>query len=130
MLLPCKTYKTILTIFLVYVTLIKEVMQLDSDSYMCDNKSTLVQLEKYIDNGFRQYTTDISISSFDNGQLLLTANNREKFDVLFLDIDMPKITGFDIAKSLRKSFSNCFLIFISSHSDLVYKSFVFSHLTL
>lgn len=74
-----------------------------------DNKSTLVQLEKYIDNGFRQYTTDISISSFDNGQLLLTANNREKFDVLFLDIDMPKITGFDIAKSLRKSFSNCFL---------------------
>ena len=44
-----------------------------------DNKSTLVQLEKYIDNGFRQYTTDISISSFDNGQLLLTANNREKF---------------------------------------------------
>ena len=41
-----------------------------------DNKSTLVQLEKYIDNGFRQYTTDISISSFDNGQLLLTANNR------------------------------------------------------
>ena len=90
-----------------------------------DNKSTLVQLEKYIDNGFRQYTTDISISSFDNGQLLLTANNREKFDVLFLDIDMPKITGFDIAKSLRKSFSNCFLIFISSHSDLVYKSFDF-----
>lgn len=90
-----------------------------------DNKSTLVQLEKYIDSGFRKYTTDIEIHSFDNGQLLLNANDHKKFDVLFLDIDMPKITGFDIAKELRKSFSNCFLIFISSHSDLVYKSFDF-----
>lgn len=90
-----------------------------------DNKSTLVQLEKYIDSGFRRYTTDIEIHSFDNGQLLLNANDHKKFDVLFLDIDMPNITGFDIAKELRDSFENCYLIFISSHSDLVYKSLDF-----
>lgn len=90
-----------------------------------DDQNTLAQLEKYIDSGFRKYTTDIEIHSFDNGQLLLNANDHKKFDVLFLDIDMPKITGFDIAKELRDSFKNCYIIFISSHSDLVYKSFDF-----
>lgn len=90
-----------------------------------DDQSTLAQLEKYIDSGFRKYTTDIEIHSFDNGKLLLNTNDHKKFDVLFLDIDMPKITGFDVAKELRNSFENCYLIFISSHSDLVYKSFDF-----
>ncbi len=47
-----------------------------------DDQSTLAQLEKYIDSGFRKYTTDIEIHSFNNGKLLLNTNDHKKFDVI------------------------------------------------
>ena len=46
-------------------------------------------------------------------------------DVIFLDIDMPKLTGFDVAKKLRDTFSSCFIIFVTSHSELIYESMDF-----
>lgn len=90
-----------------------------------DNKRTLMQLEKFIDAEFRKITDDFSINCYENGTVLLNANNLNKFDVLFLDIDMPEISGFDIAKNLRASFSDCYIVFVSSHADLVYKSLDF-----
>ena len=90
-----------------------------------DNEYTLSILEKYIEYGFKKYTDDFKIRCFNNGILLLNEHKLSSFDVLFLDIDMPKISGFDIAKQLRNNFSRCFIIFITSHSNLVYKSFDF-----
>lgn len=90
-----------------------------------DNRCALETLKAFINNGFAAHTDDYKITCFTNGNLLLNDNEHTPFDVLFLDIDMPKISGFDIAKKLRSDFSRCFIIFITSHSNLVYKSFDF-----
>lgn len=90
-----------------------------------DSRSELKYLNKLIELEFKTITDDISIECFENGIALLNANSHNKFNVLFLDIDMPKISGFDIARDLRKSFSDCYIVFVSSHADLVYKSFDF-----
>lgn len=93
---------------------------------ICDDSERAIGiLKRYIDENFKIYTNDYCIKTFTNGTLLLTSHSIEQFQVLFLDIDMPKITGFDVAKVLRDSFSECYIIFVTSHSDLVYKSFDF-----
>ncbi len=90
-----------------------------------DNEYELDILSRFINNGFSKHTDDYKIKCFTNGNLLLNYNEHIPFNVLFLDIDMPKINGFDIAKKLRNNFSRCFIIFVTSHSNLVYKSFEF-----
>ena len=88
-----------------------------------DDKHMLGVLEKYITNGFRVHTDEFVVKCYDNGNLLLSDNSFNAFDVLFLDIDMPKVSGFDIAHKLRSDFSRCFIIFVTSYSNLVYDSF-------
>lgn len=84
-----------------------------------DNEKMLDILNQTIVQEFQKYTNDFSAKSYVNGNLLLDDNNNTPFDVLFLDIDMPQISGFEIAKKLRDEFKQCFIIFITNHSELV-----------
>lgn len=90
-----------------------------------DNREILLFLKPTLNTLFRQYTTDFEIFCFISGKALLEAHKRNNFDVIFLDIDMPNLTGFDVAKTIREEFSKCYIIFITSHSELVYDSFDF-----
>lgn len=44
------------------------------------------------------------------------------FDILFLDIDMPNKSGFELAKEYKKTHKNTLIIFITNHNELVYKA--------
>lgn len=46
----------------------------------------------------------------------------EHFDILLLDINMPKLTGLEVAKLVRAYNENIILIFISAHEQYVFKS--------
>ncbi len=93
---------------------------------ICDDNAVLLNnLSKIVEDAFHSYTSDFEVFSYTSGSLLLNAHNQEAFDTIFLDIDMPKVTGFDVAKMLRDEFSNCFIIFVTSHSELVYESMDF-----
>ena len=52
----------------------------------------------------------------------LICNNKEEFDILFLDIDMPNISGLVVAKKIRDAGSDIILIFISAHEQYVFES--------
>ena len=90
-----------------------------------DNEYTLTKLKEAIDGGFSRYTDDYMIKTYSDSVLLVEDNKHLAFDVLFLDIDMPKINGFDVAKHFRERMEQCYIIFVTSHSDLVYQSFDF-----
>lgn len=90
-----------------------------------DNNAALKVLSKSIKNAFAKFTDEFNMMNFSDGTLLLDEHKKEPFDVVFLDIDMPVISGFDIAKSLRDDFSNCYIVFVTSHSELVYESMNF-----
>lgn len=90
-----------------------------------DNEVVLEKINRAICKAFMLYTSDFIVKRFSSGTLLLREHRSEPFDILFLDIDMPKVTGFDIAKTLRDDFSYCFIIFITSHSELIYESMDF-----
>lgn len=88
-----------------------------------DDLKQLKKITEIVSGSFSQHTDDFVIKSFENGTALLMNYFENNFDVLFLDIDMPQLSGFDIAKELRMKFSSCFIIFVTSYSELVYKSF-------
>lgn len=52
----------------------------------------------------------------------LIYNDKEDFDILFLDIDMPDISGLEVAKKLREKGSDIIFIFISAHEQYVFDS--------
>ena len=93
---------------------------------VCDDNIVLLpKLREIIYYSFSVYTDEFEILTYSSGALLLNAHKQEPFQIIFLDIDMPKISGFDVAKTLRDDFSNCFIIFITSHSELVHESMDF-----
>lgn len=90
-----------------------------------DNTVMLSKLNEIISKTFSIYTDEFEILTYSSGVLLLNAHKQEAFQIIFLDIDMPKFSGFDVAKTLRDDLSSCFIIFITSHSELVYESMDF-----
>ena len=90
-----------------------------------DNNAALNVLNKSITNAFSKFTNEFNVTNFSDGTALLNEHKKEPFHIIFLDIDMPKVTGFEVAKTLRDEFSNCFIIFVTSHSELMYESMDF-----
>lgn len=62
---------------------------------------------------------------FNSGYACLEYVRKEKTDVIFLDIDMPQMSGFDLAKILRAEFPNMIIVFMSAYDNFVYNSFEF-----
>lgn len=90
-----------------------------------DNIATLEKLYGIINRTFLDCLANFKVTKYSNGTTLLNAHRNYPFDVIFLDIDMPELTGFDVAKMLRNDFSTCFIIFVTNHSELVYESMDF-----
>ncbi|MCM1062477.1 MAG: LytTR family DNA-binding domain-containing protein [Eubacterium sp.] len=49
-----------------------------------------------------------------------------KYDLIFLDIDMPGISGMEIASQLNKLESDAALVFVSNHNNFVFEAFKYS----
>lgn len=91
---------------------------------VCDDEEVFLDIFLgLIKNITNKMDLDCKIESFGNGKLLLNRHTVQPYDVLFLDIDMPKMTGFDIARSIRNKSLKTFIIFVTAKNDLVYSSF-------
>lgn len=68
---------------------------------------------------------EVSVEKFLNGSEVLSRKNDDikPFDILFLDIDMPLVTGFEVAEIIRESNQRTIIIFLTSMDHLVYESF-------
>lgn len=60
---------------------------------------------------------------FSYGGELLSCLYENSCDILLLDIDMPEITGLQVARELSALKKKSLLIFVTSHDELVYDSF-------
>lgn len=54
----------------------------------------------------------------------MNAQKAKSFDVVFLDIDMPEISGFDIAEKIKAN-KPTLIIFVTTHDELVFSSLKF-----
>lgn len=56
-----------------------------------------------------------------DGAMALAIAEKEKFDLMILDVMMPKMSGFDVCKSLRKRGINTPIIFLTAKGEEIDK---------
>ena len=66
------------------------------------------------------------IPIFTSGNTLLDYIGNDPIDVLFLDVDMPDINGFEVAERIQREYRDTVIIFVSAYDDFVYSSFEYA----
>lgn len=94
----------------------------------CDDNSQFLSIlptqvrkecQKYIFRG-----EDIVIGpALGSGEEAINYIKAHHVDVLFLDIDMPNMSGFDVARKLCKDYPHIKIVFMSAYDNFVYSSF-------
>lgn len=90
-----------------------------------DNKPMLDFLNGRIDDILAENGIAHEVHVYQSGSAFLESHVQKPFDVVFLDIVMPELDGFEVAKQVRKISRDTYIIFITTEDSLVYKSFDF-----
>lgn len=89
-----------------------------------DEKISLQNIKNEVINISKKLKLLPEILTYNDGKQImeLICNRKEVFDILFLDIDMPGISGLEVARKIREAKSYIILIFISAHEQYVFDS--------
>ena len=88
-----------------------------------DEKIVLDEICSKVQNAFSEINCAAEIYNTHNPFDLVEHIKNSTTDVLFLDIDMPSLSGMDIAQFLIDCNAEILLVFVTSHDTLVYQSF-------
>lgn len=89
---------------------------------ICDDDSACRQWLYEILNEYRTgQRVQMDIYKFESAQALLASPRR--FDMIFLDYQMPGLNGMDAARALRQRRLTCSIVFVSSYPNFVLESF-------
>lgn len=90
--------------------------------HICDDERRMLQM---IAKKVSECLPESDVRTFSSGAALLACLQTNACDILLLDIDMPDITGMEIAGQLSLLEKRPLLVFVTSHDELVYDSFCY-----
>lgn len=93
---------------------------------ICDDD--MIFLDRFtqtLETVFKAHKTPASFICCSSGIELFQRLSLEPTDVIFLDIDMPQLDGFAVAKQLQHMPKRPLLVFVSNHDSLVFDSFAY-----
>lgn len=85
-----------------------------------DEQIILNSIRKKIEKILYDLNAEFEIQDFTSGKAALKEITEKGFDIIFLDIDMPDVSGMTIAKKLRMQEENLEIVFITNKDELVY----------
>lgn len=91
-----------------------------------DDKAELEKVTKTVERFdlFRQSNHEITVQTFTTGDDILRAITKHgSFDLLLLDIVMPGMNGIELAEEIRRSNSNCKIIFLTCSPEFAVCSY-------
>lgn len=91
----------------------------DDDDVMLDKMFNKICVE------FKSRKISVQTECFSNGLDFIENHKQSSFDVIFLDIVMPDMSGFEIAEEVRSTSENTYIVFVTTEDALVYDSFSF-----
>lgn len=89
----------------------------DDDRYQLEKMETLVKSE------LEKMHVDCAVDVYRSSCVLNEMVNLESYDIFFLDIRMPKLSGFDVAASIRKVSDRAIIMFLSDDDNLAFQAF-------
>lgn len=93
---------------------------------ICDDEENILKEASYIvDKKLSEKQMSYNLQAINDARILLDELKKNTIDVLFLDIDMPYYSGMDIASYISENNLSTILIFVTSHDELVFKTFAY-----
>ena len=91
---------------------------------LCDDQiQELNALQALLDRWQELRHTVLRYKVFDNADALLDAARKEHFDLYFLDVLMPGLTGMDAAREIRTFDAAAHIVFLTSSPGFAYESY-------
>ena len=90
-----------------------------------DDKTALMISTATVEAFLKEKNAEYRLFSFSNPLNFLASAKEEKFDLSFLDIDMPEMNGLAVADELASIAKNGQIIFLSQREDLVFECLKF-----
>jgi DNA-binding LytR/AlgR family response regulator len=96
------------------------------DIAICDDEKIILdELYFLVTTLFADTGMEYRITTYGDGSELLSDCSNKSFDIMFLDIEMPKVTGLQVAETMRNNNPYVNIIFITNRDDLVFHSIRF-----
>jgi len=73
-----------------------------------------------------EYQVELEFRSFTEGSALYESAMREPFSLVFLDVEMPQMNGFQLASKLCADVPGIKLIFVSRHEHFVFRAYEYA----
>lgn len=95
---------------------------------ICDDEKTmLAKMAAYVQDCCRQEHIFVSVQSFEKGEALLyEIEDGTRFDLLLLDIEMPRMNGMELAARAKGLLPDLLIIFFTSHMEYVLDAYELS----
>ena len=92
---------------------------------ICDDEILITRkIERMLENIAQNIMIEINTDVFYDGNTLVDHINRgNRYDIIYLDIEMEKQNGVDAARNIRKLDYNVLIIYVTSHESFVREVF-------
>ncbi len=87
-----------------------------------DNFQDTETLRSYMEKFFSEHHIEYGVVYFESAIPFLAGYSAD-FDIVFMDIELPDLSGMDAAKMLRESDKNVILIFVTNMSNFAVKGY-------
>lgn len=93
---------------------------------VCDDDLTHAQITmknvKELMTNHNILNADLEFFQYTDANIMLSEHNKSNFDVVFLDIDMPDINGFDVADKMFAENTDIIIIYTTSYDKYARQS--------
>lgn len=95
---------------------------------ICDDEVVnILKVKELAELFFRTHCVEIRIETYKSSDnLLYDMQDGQYFDLFLLDIEMPEVSGMDLAKTIYRNIPSARIIFITSHLEYAIEAYEFS----
>lgn len=96
---------------------------------LCDDEEKMLdRIGKYIDSIRSQIKYPVDIAEYTSAQQILERlhSSDKMSDILITDIDMPDLSGMEMARVIREEQLDVIIIFMTAHQEYVFQSFEYA----
>ena len=87
-----------------------------------DDPEMLYQISDYLKKFKKEINEKIELTTYGKPTAFLQNRNMEE-DILILDVDMPEMNGFEVAKKVRESDQKVIIIFVTNMAQFAIRGY-------